>query len=129
VLNAVKVLDLQVIGVFAAGCVVGLLSIANLLSWAFRHYREQTLAVLTGIMVGALNKVWPWKQVVSWREDSHGGKVPFLDQNVLPATYTEVTGADPLVALAILSALCGVALVLMIELMGRRSTNPAASNS
>ncbi len=51
-------------GVFALGCLTGLLTVARLLSWTFKNYRYPTLAVLTGFMLGSLNKIWPWRTPV-----------------------------------------------------------------
>ena len=48
------------------------------------HMRDLTLAVLSGFMLGSLNKVWPWKETLSTYTDSHGVVKPLLEQNVLP---------------------------------------------
>jgi len=46
VLGAVKGFDLGVMAVFAAGCLVGLLSFAKFLSWLLKRWRDLTLAFL-----------------------------------------------------------------------------------
>jgi putative membrane protein len=58
--------SLIITGVFAMGCLVGITSISRVISWMFDHYRNTTLAVLTGFMVGSLNKVWPWRNTTQW---------------------------------------------------------------
>lgn len=78
---------LIIVGVFAMGCLTGLLTFANLLSWTFKNYKNQTLAILTGFMIGSLNKVWPWRNVLSTRINSKGDEVPFIEQSVLPSAY------------------------------------------
>lgn len=118
ILGAVMTVDLAILSVFALGCVVGLLSIANVLSWAFRHYHDITLAVLTGIMLGSLNKVWPWKEVVAYRQNRDGETVPFLDQNVLPGSYEQLTGNDAQLVFALVCVGLGVVVVLLIEYLG-----------
>lgn len=121
VLGAVKALDLGIMLTFAAGCLVGLLSFARLLSWVLRRWRDLTLAFLTGLMLGSLNKVWPWKETLTWRIDSHGERVPFIEQNLLPSAYGDLTGQDPQLALAIVLAIAGIFLVLGLEwFAGRR---------
>jgi putative membrane protein len=45
------------------------------------------MAALTGFLIGSLNKIWPWKAVISWRTDSHGEQVALLEKSVLPAHY------------------------------------------
>jgi putative membrane protein len=121
VLGAVKALDIGVMLVFAAGCLVGLLSFARLLSWVLQRWRDLMLAFLTGLMLGSLNKVWPWKETLTWRIDSHGARVPLLEQNLLPGTYGDLSGQDPQLLLAILLAVAGIILVLGLEwFAGRR---------
>ncbi|MCQ4348436.1 DUF368 domain-containing protein [Pseudomonas stutzeri] len=120
VLDAVKGLDLAVLSVFAAGCVCGLLSFARLLSWLLGHLRNLTLAFLAGLMLGSLNKVWPWKETLTWRTDRHGELQPLQQSNLLPGGYAELTGQDPQLLLAVLLALGGVGLVLGLEWVARR---------
>lgn len=121
VLGAVKAFDLGVMLIFASGCLVGLLSFSRLLSWVLQRWRDFTLAFLTGLMVGSLNKVWPWKETLTWRVDSHAQRVPLLEQNLLPGAYGELTGQDPQLLLAILLAVAAIALVLGLEwFAGRR---------
>ncbi|WP_374324348.1 DUF368 domain-containing protein [Aquipseudomonas alcaligenes] len=127
VLGAVKNFDVAVLAVFAAGCLVGLLSFARLLSWLLAHFRDLTLAFLTGLMLGSLNKVWPWKQTLTWRTDSHGLQVPVLQENLLPLQFAQQSGQDAQLLLAILLAMAGVVLVLGLEwLAGRKQLTAGA---
>ena len=43
------------------GAVVGLLAFAHLLSWIFKRFHDQTVALLTGFILGSLPIIWPWK--------------------------------------------------------------------
>lgn len=119
ILGAVKSLDIAVLAVFASGCVVGLLTIANMLAWAFKRFHDYTLLVLTGFMIGALDKVWPWKETVSFRLNSHGEQVPLIQNNVMPASYEVLTGQSSELGWALASAVCGILIVLLLEQMGR----------
>lgn len=65
VLDALRQMDLAVIGVFAAGCAIGLLSFSHVLSWTFYYYREQTYATLTGMLAASLLVLWPAQEVGS----------------------------------------------------------------
>lgn len=87
IMDAVKTLDVVVMGVFAAGACIGITSFSRILSYALAHFRNITLAVLTGFMLGSLNKVWPWKEVVETFVDSHGEVKPLIEHNVLPNAY------------------------------------------
>lgn len=84
IMDAVKTLDVVVIAVFGAGVCIGITSFSHILSYALAHFRNITLAVLTGFMLGSLNKVWPWKEVVETFVDSHGEVKPLIETNILP---------------------------------------------
>jgi putative membrane protein len=128
VLGAVKSLDITVLLIFASGCLVGIVSFAGFLRWLLARWRDLTLAFLTGLMVGSLNKIWPWKETLSWRTDSHGAQVPVLQNNLWPERFAEVSGQDPQVLLAIVLAVAGIALVLGLEWLASRSLQSAGDN-
>lgn len=83
VLNAVHQRDLQTIAIIGAGAIVGLLSFSKLLKWTFDHYKNTTLALLTGFILGSLNKIWPWKEVLESKL-IEGKEFVIADQNVSP---------------------------------------------
>jgi len=108
-------MNLAVIAVFIIGCVIGLLTFSRFLSWILTHYRYPTLALLSGFMLGSLNKVWPWKQVMSFRLNTTGEQVPNIDQSIWPGQYLEKTGDDPQVFHAILFVALGILIVVFVE--------------
>ena len=97
--------------VFAGGCVVGLATFSRVLSWTFKRYHDLTMAVLTGFMIGSLNKIWPWREVLSYRTDSSGHEVPFLERSVWPSNFP----GDPMVLPAIGLMIAGILLVLVLD--------------
>ncbi|MEM9985499.1 MAG: DUF368 domain-containing protein [Bacteroidota bacterium] len=60
--NAVSDLNLGILIPVAIGAVLGLLAFSRLLSWVFEHYRDQTISLLTGFVLGSLLVIWPWKK-------------------------------------------------------------------
>jgi putative membrane protein len=56
--------NLIVISVFSLGCLVGIMSFARLLKWVLAKYHYRTMAFLTGMMLGSLRKIWPYKEVI-----------------------------------------------------------------
>ncbi|MNG24344.1 hypothetical protein D3C84_1090620 [compost metagenome] len=84
------------------------------------RWRDLTLAFLTGLMLGSLNKIWPWKETLTWQAGSHGQKVPLLQENILPGRFAEISGQDPQLLLAILLAAAGIVLVLGLEWLAVR---------
>ncbi|HHX35290.1 MAG TPA: DUF368 domain-containing protein [Gammaproteobacteria bacterium] len=115
VLLAVKQLNFSILLVFAAGCLFGLLAFAKVLHAALQHFRDLTLALLTGIMFGSLNKIWPWKQTLSWRIDRHGNELPMLQENISPWHFAEVFQIDAQLIPALLLSIFGIVLVIVIE--------------
>ena len=49
------------IAVFATGCAIGLISFSKVLRWLLGHHQSATMAVMCGLMLGALNKIWPFQ--------------------------------------------------------------------
>lgn len=97
--------------VFGLGAIVGLKLFSNALNWLFKHKKNTTLAVLTGFMVGALNKIWPWKEVVSYRTNSHGKQVPFLEESILPTTFE----GDPKIVITLIFVVLGFLTIYLLE--------------
>ena len=111
VLEAVNNRDFKTILVFMAGAVVGLLTFSKVLKWLFKNHKNLTLAVLTGFIIGSLNKIWPWKETLTWRINSRGLEVPFNQQSISPFSFDE----DPQLIMAIAFAVLGFVLILVME--------------
>jgi putative membrane protein len=127
---AIRSFDLSsflVILFFGFGCLVGLASFSRLLSYTFKKYHDQTLAILTGFMIGSLNKIWPWRNVSELLNKETGeilnNKDAILQQfgeesfkilkevNVLPADYYM---NEPYTIICIASAMLGFMLVFLL---------------
>jgi putative membrane protein len=116
-LNAVRNLDLTVISVFAVGCVVGIISFSNVISWLFRKIPNATMALLTGFMIGSLNKLWPWKEILSYRFNSAGEQVPFLEKSISPYRYQEIYGDNPMVWHVLGFAIAGFLVIFLFDVI------------
>jgi putative membrane protein len=104
VLDAVHTKDFKLIAILATGAIIGLLSFSKILKWLFNNYKNFTLAVLTGFILGSLNKIWPWKQVLE--STVIEGKVVILKEiSVLPGTFEGNTQFIPALGLALLGFL------------------------
>ncbi|MCY9851888.1 DUF368 domain-containing protein [Vibrio mediterranei] len=121
VLGAVKGLQIDVMALFAMGCLIGLLSFSHVLSWLLKRYRDFALVFLTGLMLGTLPKLWPWKETISWRINSKGEQVPLLQENLSPFNFESVTGQPSQLAIAIVLMLAAVGLVLALEKIAESS--------
>lgn len=105
------------IGVFISGCIIGIISFSNFLSWMFKKAYSLTMALLTGFMIGSLNKVWPWKETTEFRVNSHGEEVPFLQSNISPANFESLYGEPSQLWFAIGLCIAGFLLVFVMEKM------------
>ncbi len=125
VLSAAKDFNIQVIIIFMLGALTGLLSFSKLLNYLFKHFEKITLAFLTGFLLGSLNKIWPWQQIVSTRINSHGKMVPFITKNVLPNKFHLISKAeqslgfldkDPMLASSIILTIVGFAIIIIMDM-------------
>mgnify|MGYP000159152442 CR=1 FL=1 len=111
ILSAVNDRDLKTIAAVGLGAIVGLLTFSKVLKWLFANYKNYTLAVLTGFIIGSLNKIWPWKETLTWRTNSQGIEVPFKQQSVSPFSFE----GDAQLTMAIIMAIIGFGLILLME--------------
>lgn len=95
--------NLLIIGVFAIGAVVGILSFSKFLHWLLSRWHKQALIILAGFIIGSLVKIWPWN-------------------NPEAIAQTELTGSLH-IGSAIIIALIGFSLVTGIEIAGKITAN------
>ncbi len=113
--NALLDMNVLVMAIFAMGCVAGILSFSRLLSWILLHYHGVTVALLAGFMIGSLNKVWPWREVLEYQTSASGEQISVFDKSVLPWDYLVLTGKDPQLFQAMVMMALGVLLVVSID--------------
>lgn len=117
---------LLTLSIFGLGCLVGLMTLSRLLSWTFKRFHTLTLALLTGFLIGSLNKVYPWRNAADWLRDGAGqvimgadGLTPkkvLVESNVLPADYS----GDPLVLAVVLAIAGGFLIVYLFDHLAPR---------
>jgi putative membrane protein len=101
-----------IIIVFCVGCLVGLLSFSRLLNYFLIHFRALTMAFLTGLMIGAMPKIWPWKQIMA-TEIIRGKTHVTYGSNIIP----ESINSEVLAAIGL--AIIGFVAVMVIERLAR----------
>ena len=111
VLTAVNEKDLTVIMVIGMGAIVGLLTFSKILKWLFTHYKNYMLAILTGFILGSLNKIWPWKKALTYKINSKGEQIPFNELSVSPMNYQ----GESQLFYAIVFAFVGFGLLILLE--------------
>jgi putative membrane protein len=119
VLGAVNDRDFVTVALVGIGAVVGLVSFAQVLGWLFKRFHDVTVAILIGLMIGSLRKIWPWKEVLASIPDSHGVPIPTQELNILPAlTINGAFNMEILFALGL--AAVGFVLVVVMERVANR---------
>lgn len=121
VIDAIRSFDVITLAALGAGCAIGLVTFAQVLSRLMQRFRDETLAVLTGFMVGSLVKLWPWKNTLSYQLKEDGSQIPVVQEPVWPTAYESLTGQDPDLLLAAGSLVAGLLLVLAVHFMARAS--------
>ncbi|RXJ50645.1 DUF368 domain-containing protein [Gelidibacter gilvus] len=145
--DALHDFDFKRIAIFAIGALIGLLSFSRVLKWLFNHYKNTTLAVLTGFIFGSLNKIWPWKETLTVLEKSMGQTVPVSqitdygtievyqrqindfdtfkmvsEKSVSPFHYSEINNTiDPQIALAAGLMIVGFLTIFILEKIGSKT--------
>jgi len=143
--NALNDFDFKKIAIFAVGAIVGLLSFSRLLKWLFRNYRNTTLALLTGFILGSLNKMWPWKQTIFVMHEDSGKIVPFknisdlgtlsvfekttnnfhsyktvLEESISPFIYSKINLTNHQIVLALGLMILGFLTIFILEKIGSK---------
>jgi putative membrane protein len=97
---------------FTMGAVTGAMGFSRVLNWFLKHYRCETMAFLTGILIGSMKKIWPWKEVLETRIISGRERV-LREVNVLPELGAELY-------LAIFLMIFGFLGVLLLDHLSRQ---------
>ncbi len=139
--DAIADLDIKKLSLFILGAVIGLLSFSRVLKWLFNNYKNLTLALLTGFIVGSLNKVWPWKETISVFSKEEGKIIDFstvsdvgtlsvlqkntqdfetyktaLEKSVSPFYYSEINASnDPQLFYAVIFMVIGFLSIFVLE--------------
>ena len=117
-MNSISTLNIPRLLLYGAGAVAGILAFSHFLAWLLKKWYGQTMAMLTGFMVGSLVKIWPWQQILQGEGDKA------VTHPILPAKYEAINGVDPQIATAIIMAIAGIALVVILETWaGRKKAN------
>lgn len=116
ILNAIHEKDIGILATFTAGIVVGILTFVRLVSWLLKRFHDMTMASMTGIVIGSLSKIWPWKRTVQEMVTAKGKVIPVVQHNYVPGELT------PEVWFVILVAAGGFALAFGLEAIGKKKS-------
>jgi putative membrane protein len=110
-----------VIVVFCLGCFVGLLLFSRVLSYLLSKWDSLTFAFLTGLMAGAMRKIWPWKEVLE--EKIIRGKAHVIsEQNIFPGEIN----TEFFIALGLM--VTGFFIVIVLDRVSREKVEEGLGN-
>jgi putative membrane protein len=120
---------------FVLGCAVGLISFARVMSYAFKNYKDLTLGLLTGFMLGSLRKIWPWRNIDTYLNkdtgeiiNHSGGSVALPEEmQILSEQLVSPSGyfGNPLTLVTIICLLTGFFILLGFFIIDRRRSSRA----
>jgi putative membrane protein len=113
VLDAVNQGDFITLAIIASGAAIGLMSFVRLLSWLFKKFHEMTIAILIGLMLGSLRKIWPWKKELENLGKEASEKLMTSQVNMLPNQF------DSEVLTAMMFMIFGLIAVISINYMAK----------
>lgn len=120
-IDAVNDANVSVLFPVILGAIIGLVAFSHLLSWIYKKYKNQTIATLTGFILGSLSILWPWKLPV-YRVDEAGDFILKNGEKLVQGYDFFIPGSFSLkviVALAIMVA--GVLTIVLIEKLAEKT--------
>jgi len=121
-IQAINNLEFSILLPVALGAIIGLIAFSHLLSWVFKKYKDQTIAILTGFILGSMNILWPWKTAEYLKNSAgelvlkHGEKVVARYASVLPQYY------DKVFWMAVFIMVLGILSITVLELIAGKET-------
>ncbi|MEM7336238.1 MAG: DUF368 domain-containing protein [Chloroflexota bacterium] len=123
VLGAINDRDIVSIAIIGLGAVIGLVTFAQVIGYFFKQHHDYTIALLTGLMVGSLRKIWPWKLDIAYLQDaagnfildSEGHKIVTEQLNQLP-NFGSTAGVTEF-GIALVLTIIGFGAILLIDRM------------
>lgn len=119
-IDALVNVQLDILGVFALGGVIGLVLFSRLLSWLLANYHTWVIATMCGFLVASLEVIWPWKQVTESIVSTSGKSLTIATENLLPQNYSALLGQDPQTGTCAIAFLSGLCIVFVIEYISYR---------
>jgi len=114
-IDAINERDASILIPVGIGAVAGLIAFSHLLSWVFKRFRDQTISLLTGFILGSVSILWPW-QKAQYLLDAAGNQILKKGEPVI-ASYDRYIpkefNAEFLWAIAII--IIGIASIWAIE--------------
>lgn len=111
-IDAISDLNLKILIPVIIGSIVGLFAFAHFLSWIFKHYRDITISLLTGFILGSMPIIWPWKNDI----------IKYFGNEIKVIGYKYYfPSMDMKFTIALLIILIGVGIIVLIEKIANKN--------
>ncbi|MCC5916674.1 MAG: DUF368 domain-containing protein [Cryomorphaceae bacterium] len=117
--------NIPIVGTFMVGCLVGVFTLSRVLHWGYMKYRDPVLGLLTGFMLGSLNKIWPWQKVILTEIDSKGREIVTYSKSVSPKAFAAlesnpIFGTEPSMVSSVVIMCLTFIVVISISLSSKK---------
>jgi putative membrane protein len=121
-IDAVTEGNILVLAPVVLGGIIGIITLSHILSWIFRKYKDQTISILTGFILGSLSILWPWKNEI-YRTDALGNIVLKNNEKIVQGYQLIVPESiNSEVIFAIVFAIVGILSIALIERFAQNKT-------
>lgn len=110
-IDAVSDMNLAVLMPMAIGAVVGIVAFSHFLSWIYKKYRDLTISLLTGFILGSLSILWPWQAAITESIVGRDGNI----EQIITGYTKEIPSDINEIAIAAVVCLIGIISIWLIE--------------
>jgi len=120
-IKAVNDFDVKILGPVVLGSIVGLIAFSHLLSWIFHRFKEVTISLLTGFILGSLSILWPWKENI-YQTDEFGNLLLKNNGEPIIQGYERILpdNLNPEVLIAVGLIITGIISIWLLEKMAEQ---------
>ena len=119
--DPIRVRMLKVLGAFTIGSFAGLVTFSHILNYVIKRYRNITMSLIMGFIIGSLGVVWPWKRTL-YRTTENGELLFDSTGEMVIENYIRFfpeLNKETWIAIAFI--VFGGLIVLMLEIYGKRT--------
>ena len=119
--NTERIRMLKVLGAFTLGSVAGLVTFSHILNYVLKHYKNITLSMLMGFIIGSLGVVWPWKKTIYKTTETGDILIDSTGKNIIENYHRFLPELNLETFIAIGFVILGILVVLALEWYGQKT--------
>lgn len=111
---------LLVLAIFTLGSLTGMVTFSHAINYLLKTFRQQTLAIILGFVIGSLGVVWPWKKTIFLTNENHKILVDSNGNQIIESYQRYIPDFHKETWIAIGFILLGLGIILAIEWYGKK---------